>query len=274
MDILQQIQETVDYIKNRVEFDPEFGVILGTGLGGLVEHISIEREIPYKEIPHFPISTVESHYGKLLFGTLEGRKVIAMQGRFHFYEGYTMKQVVFPVRVMKWLGIRRLFVSNAAGSLQTDIEAGHLMVVRDHINLQPESPFRGTHEPKLGPRFPDPLHTYDQKMVARALQIAAQESIQCHKGVYVSVPGPQLETPAEYDFLHRIGGDAVGMSTVPEALAACQMGVPVFAVSVITDKGYPPEEVKGVTVEEVIAVAAEAEPRMTRLLRRLIAEAE
>ncbi|MFT7588521.1 MAG: purine-nucleoside phosphorylase [Limisphaerales bacterium] len=274
MKILEQIKEAQEYILARSDFKPEFGIILGTGLGGLVEKIEIEIEIPYQDIPHFPVSTVESHSGKLLLGKLQGKNVVAMHGRFHYYEGYSMQQVVFPVRVMKWLGISRLFVSNASGSLQRHINAGDLMVIADHINLQPESPFRGQHYPEFGPRFPDPLHTYDQKMNDRALQMAEEESINCHKGVYVSVPGPQLETPAEYDFLHRIGGDAVGMSTVPEALAASQMGIPVFAISVITDKGYPPEEVKGVTIEEVIAIAAKAEPKMTKLLARLIAETE
>ena len=281
--LLERIAEAAEYIRSRAPFadgvnqdpaSPDFGIILGTGLGGLVGEMTVEAEIPYDEIPHFPVSTVESHSGRLLAGTLEGRRVLAMQGRFHYYEGYSLQDVVFPVRVMHRLGIRRLFVSNAAGSLNQDIDKGHLMVIRDHISLLPDSPFRGKHYPELGDRFPDPLHTYDPDMVKRALEIAKQQGIPCHSGVYVSVAGPQLETPAEYEHLHRIGGDAVGMSTVPESLAAKQLGLPVFAVSVITDKGYPPSAVEPVSIEEVIAVAAKAEPKMTQLLRALVAEAE
>lgn len=276
MDLIGQIQESVAYIRGVAKISPEnppeFGIILGTGLGGLVKDIEVSQSIPYEEIPHFPISTVESHKGRLLFGRLGGRSVLAMQGRFHYYEGYSAAEVVFPVRVMKFLGIGKLFISNAAGSLNPDIGKGDLMIIRDHINLLPESPFRGRHFPELGARFPDPLYTYDREMVRRGLQIAAERKIRCSAGVYVSVAGPQLETPAEYDYLHRIGGDAVGMSTVPEALAARQMGLPVFALSVITDTGYPPEFVEATSLEDVIRVASEAEPRMTALLRTLIAE--
>jgi purine-nucleoside phosphorylase len=273
MEIMDQIREAVDFIRGRTAFEPEFGIILGTGLGGLADDMEIEVTITYDMIPHFPISTVESHSGRLIFGMLGDRPVVAMQGRFHYYEGYSAQQVVFPVRVMKYLGIKRLFISNAAGSLQEDLLPGDLMIIRDHINMQPESPFRGRHAPELGPYFVDPSVAYKHSLVNRALEIAKEREIRCRAGVYVSVAGPHLETAAEYDFLHRIGGDAVGMSTVPEILAASQMGLPVFAVSVITDKGYPPETVKEVTVEEVIAVAREAEPRMTVLLKQLIEEA-
>lgn len=277
--LMARIDEAAETIRSRAglpadDSAPEFGVILGTGLGGLAREMTVEAEIPYAEIPHFPVSTVESHSGRLLWGTLEGRRVLAMQGRFHYYEGYTLAEVVFPVRVLWRLGIRRLFISNAAGSLQGHIEKGHLMVLRDHISLLPDSPFRGPHDPALGDRFPDPLHTYDPAMVERALGVAAQQGIHCHAGVYVAVPGPQLETPAEYDYLHRIGGDAVGMSTVPEALAAKQLGIPVFAVSVITDQGWPPSAVQPVSLEEVIAVAGEAEPKMTQLIKALVAGAD
>ncbi len=271
------MRESEQYIRAKAglnsDNEPEFGIILGTGLGGLVGDIDIDVEIPYVDIPHFPVSTVESHKGRLLFGRLSGRRVVAMQGRFHYYEGYSAQEVVFPVRVMKFLGIRRLFVSNAAGSLSETIGKGDLMVIRDHINLLPESPFRGVQDPELGPRFPDPLGTYDLKMVERALEIAKEQGIRCFAGVYVSVPGPQLETASEYQYLHRIGGDAVGMSTVPESLAAKQLDIPVFAISVITDTGYPPSAVEATSLEDVIRVASEAEPRMTRILRSLIAEA-
>jgi purine-nucleoside phosphorylase len=279
--LMQHIDEATEYLCSRAGLpetpdatkSPEFGIILGTGLGGLVGEMTIDTEVVYDEIPHFPVSTVESHHGRLLFGTLEGRRVVAMQGRFHYYEGYTLQEVVFPVRVMARLGIQRLFVSNAAGSLQPHIEKGHLMVLRDHINLLPDSPFRGPHPAALGPRFPDPFQTYDPEMIEKALAFAKQQGIACHKGVYVVVQGPQLETASEYDYLHRIGGDAVGMSTAPEALAARQLGLPVFAVSVITDMGYPPSMVEPVTLDDVLAIAGEAEPKMTAILKALVAEA-
>jgi len=268
--MIEQINEAVNYIKSKTDFIPEYGIILGTGLGSLIDDVELEAEIPYKAIPNFPISTVESHNGKLGFGTLEGKKVVVMQGRMHFYEGYSMKQVVFPTRVLKFLGIKKLFVSNAAGSLNEHIDAGDLMIIRDHINLQPSNPFIGENIPELGSRFPDPIHAYDQDLVFAGLDIARKNDIDCHSGVYVSVPGPVLETPAEYKYLHIIGGDAVGMSTVPEVLAACQMGIPVFAISVITDKGYPIEEAEPVTFEKVFAVAKEAEPKMTLIIKGLI----
>ncbi len=279
--LMQRIAEAAEYLRSRAgltadpdpQTDPEFGIILGTGLGGLVAEMNVETEVPYDEIPHFPVSTVESHRGRLLFGTLEGRRVVAMQGRFHYYEGYSLQEVVFPVRVMARVGIQRLFVSNAAGSLNPDIEKGHLMVLRDHINLLPDSPFRGPHPDALGPRFPDLFEAYEPAMVQKALDYAKQQGIACHAGVYVVVQGPQLETVAEYDYLHRIGGDAVGMSTVPEALAARQLGLPVFAVSVITDMGYPPALVEPVTLADVIAIAGEAEPKMTAILKALVAQA-
>ncbi len=278
INLIQQIRESEQFIRTRAGIgksnEPEFGIILGTGLGGLVSDIDVDAEIPYEDIPHFPISTVESHNGRLLFGKLSGRRVVAMQGRFHYYEGYSAAQVVFPVRVMKFLGIRRLFVSNAAGSLNGGIGKGDLMVLRDHINLLPDSPFRGPHYPELGPRFPDPIGIYDMAMVKKAIEIASELGIPCFSGVYVAVPGPQLETASEYQYLHRIGGDAVGMSTVPEALAARQMDIPVFAVSVITDNGYPPSAVEPVSLEDVIRIASEAEPRMTQILRTLVGEAK
>ena len=270
LNLIRQLSEAVGFIKQRTNFEPEYGIILGTGLGNLVSHIEVKHEINYSNIPHFQVSTVESHSGRLIFGMLENKKVVAMQGRFHFYEGYTMEEVVFPVRVLKQLGIKSIFISNAAGSLNGNINKGDLMIIRDHINLQPSNPLIGYNEYELGPRFPDVFRAYDIDLINKAEAIAKQHSISCHTGVYISVPGPMLETPAEYNYLHIIGGDAVGMSTVPEVLACVHMGLPVFALSVITDKGYPIEEIQPVTVEDVIAVAREAEPKMTIILRELI----
>ena len=269
--LMDRLNEAVHYIKQRTNFEPEYGIILGTGLGNLVSHIKIAHEINYSLIPHFQVSTVESHSGKLIFGSIGDKKVVAMQGRFHYYEGYTMEEVVFPVRTMKLLGITKLFISNAAGSLNANINKGDLMIIRDHINLQPSNPLIGPNEYELGPRFPDLFKCYDEQLINSAMDIAKANNISCHKGVYISVPGPNLETPAEYNYLHIIGGDAVGMSTVPEVLAAVHMGLPVFAISVITDKGYPADEIEAVTVEDVIAVAKEAEPKMTLILQNLIA---
>jgi purine-nucleoside phosphorylase len=268
--LMSRLNDAVSFLQQRTGFEPEYGIILGTGLGNLVAHIQIEHEVNYSVIPHFQISTVESHSGKLIFGTIGNKKVVAMQGRFHYYEGYTMEEVVFPVRVMKLLGIKRIFISNAAGSLNPAINKGDLMIINDHINLQPSNPLLGPNEFDLGPRFPDPYHTYDEELIEKAIAIAREHNISCHKGVYVSVPGPMLETRAEYRYLHIIGGDAVGMSTVPEVLACLHMGLPVFAISVITDKGYPAEAVEPVTVEDVIAVAKAAEPHMTLILQELI----
>ncbi len=270
--LMDRLNEAVSFIRHRTDFQPEFGIILGTGLGNLVSHISVVHEINYSLIPHFQVSTVESHSGKLIFGIIGNKKVVAMQGRFHYYEGYTMEEVVFPVRAMKVLGIKKLFISNAAGSLNANINKGDLMILRDHINLQPSNPLIGPNEYELGPRFPDLFKCYDAGMINKAMEIAAAHNIICHAGVYVSVPGPNLETPAEYNYLHIIGGDAVGMSTVPEVLAAVHMNLPVFAISVITDKGYPADEIEATTVDDVIAVAKEAEPKMTLILQQLINE--
>lgn len=268
--LIDLLQEALTFIRQRTKFQPDYGIILGTGLGNLVSHIEVDTEINYSQIPHFQVSTVESHSGKLIFGTIGNKKVVAMQGRFHYYEGYSMEDVVFPVRTMKMLGIQKLFISNAAGSLNANINKGDLMIIRDHINLQPSNPLIGPNEFELGPRFPDLFATYDKELISKAMQIAKENNIPCHAGVYVSVPGPNLETPAEYNYLHIIGGDAVGMSTVPEVLAAVHMGLPVFAISVITDKGYPVSEIEPVTVEDVIAVAKAAEPKMTLILQTLI----
>ncbi|MET1056797.1 MAG: purine-nucleoside phosphorylase [Pedobacter sp.] len=270
--MFQILRETVDYIKKKNNsFQPEIGIVLGTGLGGLVTEIEVEFSLMYSNIPNFPISTLEFHSGKLIFGTLKGRKVVAMQGRLHYYEGYSMQQITFPIRVMKALGIQYLFVSNASGSLNSDYKKGDLMVINDHINLQPESPLRGSNDPDMGPRFPDMSQPYHKGLIQKALNIAAKEGITCHQGVYVAVTGPNLETKAEYKYLRIIGGDAVGMSTVPEVIVANHMAIPVFAISVLTDEGFP-EVLQPVSLEEILATARLAEPKMTKILSQLIAQ--
>jgi len=270
--MFQILRETVEYIKKKNNnFQPEIGIVLGTGLGGLVSEIEVEFSLMYSNIPNFPISTLEFHSGKLIFGTLKGKKVVAMQGRLHYYEGYSMQQITFPIRVMKALGIQYLFVSNAAGSLNPDFKKGDLMVINDHINLQPESPLRGINDNDLGPRFPDMSQPYHQGLISNALKIATEEGITCHQGVYVSVTGPNLETKAEYRYLRIIGGDAVGMSTVPEVIVANHMSIPVFAISVLTDEGFP-EVLLPVSLEEILATARAAEPKMTKILSQLISQ--
>lgn len=269
--MFQALHETVEYIKRKTEnFEPEIGIVLGTGLGGLVNEIEIAYSLMYSNIPNFPISTLEFHSGKLIFGTLNGKRVIAMQGRLHYYEGYSMQQITFPIRAMKALGVGCLFVSNAAGSLNPSFRKGDLMIINDHINLQPESPLRGHNEADMGPRFPDMSQPYSRKLIDTAMDIAAAEKINCHQGVYVSVTGPNLETKAEYRYLRIIGGDAVGMSTVPEVIVANHMRIPVFAISVLTDEGFP-EVLKPVSLEEILETARIAEPQMTKILSQLIA---
>ncbi len=268
--LIEKINETVSFIQTKTNFKPQYGIILGTGLGNLVNEIEIEHTLEYADIPNFPVSTVESHKGKLLFGTLGNKKVVAMQGRFHYYEGYSMQQVTFPVRVMKYLGIEILFISNASGGLNPNYRNGHLMILNDHINMQPEHPLRGKNYNELGPRFPDMLHTYDNDLIAKGMAIAKENNIDCHEGVYVSVQGPCLETPAEYKLFHIMGADAVGMSTVPEIIVAKHMELKVFAISVITDMGYPKELIQETSLEDVIKVAKTAEPKMTLILKRLI----
>jgi purine-nucleoside phosphorylase len=270
--MIANIKETVAFLQSKTTIQPQFGIILGTGLGGLIQEIDIKDVIPYESIPHFPVSTVESHSGKLIFGTLAGKNIVAMQGRFHFYEGYSMQEVTFPVRVMKLLGIERLLVSNAAGGLNPSYQISDLMILNDHINLLPENPLTGKNMDELGARFPDMLETYDRAMIQSALEIAQTNQIRAHQGVYVSVSGPNLETPAEYKFLRIIGADAVGMSTVPEVIVARHMDIPTFAISVITDLCFE-GHLKHVTLEEVIAAAQKAEPSLTKLMKELIAKA-
>ena len=268
--MLEQIKQTADYIRARVENLPDTAIILGTGLGALVDHIEDKKYIPYSEIPNFPVSTVEGHSGNLIFGRLGSRPVMAMQGRFHYYEGYDMKQVTFPIRVMKALGISTLFVSNAAGGMNKEFRVGDVMIITDHINLFPDNPLRGKNYAELGPRFPAMTEPYDKKLIALADQIAAERDIRVMHGVYVGTPGPTFETPAEYEYFRIIGGDAVGMSTVPEVIVARHADMRVFGVSVITDLGG--KDVTDVpTHEEVQKAAQAAQPRMMEIMRELVA---
>ncbi len=267
--MLAQIQQTASFLKAKTNTSADVGIILGTGLGGLVEEIDIKHSISYEDIPNFPISTVEGHSGRLIFGNLGGKSVVAMQGRFHYYEGYSAEKITFPVRVMKFLGIKNLIVSNASGGVNPDYEIGDLMILNDHINLIP-NPLIGQNENKLGPRFPDMSEPYCPKMIAIAEQIATENNIKLQQGVYVGVTGPTLETPAEYFYFRKIGGDTVGMSTVPEVVVARHMDIPCFAISVITDLGVP-GKIKKVTHEDVQAVAEVTEPKLTLIIKKLIA---
>ncbi|MGC6433805.1 MAG: purine-nucleoside phosphorylase [Crocinitomicaceae bacterium] len=267
--MLTQFKESVAYIQSKTNVKPTIGIILGTGLGGLVKEIKIIDEIPYKDIPHFPVSTVESHSGKLIFGELGGKKVVAMQGRFHYYEGYDMKQVTFPVRVMKLLGIEKLFVSNASGGVNPDFEVGEIMIIDDHINLFPAHPLIGPNFDELGPRFPDMSEPYDTKMINLAVKIAEENNIKVSVGTYLGLTGPTLETPAEYGYVRTIGADAVGMSTVPEIIVARHMDIPCFAISIITDLGVP-GKIHKVSLQDVINVASKQEPKMTLIMNELI----
>lgn len=269
MTMLEQIKQTAEYIRKSVDRLPDTGIILGTGLGELVDHIDIVKEIEYTEIPNFPISTVEGHSGKLIFGDLGGKYVMAMQGRFHYYEGYDMKQVTFPVRVMKELGVERLFVSNAAGGMNKEFKVGDIMIITDHINLFPENPLRGKNYNELGTRFPAMTEAYSHRLIKMADEIAAEKGIRIMHGVYVGTPGPTFETPAEYEYFRIIGGDAVGMSTVPEVIVANHASMEVFGVSVITDLGG--KDVTDVpTHEEVQKAALQAQPYMTEIIKELV----
>jgi purine-nucleoside phosphorylase len=267
--MLKLIEESAAYLKSRMTTFPETAIVLGTGLGELVKEIEIETEIPYQLIPHFPISTVEGHSGKLIFGKMGGKDILAMQGRFHYYEGYSMQQVTFPIRVMKSLGIKTLFVSNAAGGMRADFKIGDLMMITDHINRFPEHPLRGKNHEELGPRFPDMSDAYSKRLRALALDIANELGVGLQQGVYVGTSGPTFETPAEYKFFKQIGGDAVGMSTVPEVIVARHSGIEVFAISVITDLGLEGHIVE-VSHEEVQKAALAAQPKMTAIMRQLI----
>uniref|UniRef100_UPI004048CF0F purine-nucleoside phosphorylase n=1 Tax=Algoriphagus sp. TaxID=1872435 RepID=UPI004048CF0F len=269
MDYKEQVELATAYIQGIHSDQVAIGIILGTGLGNLASQIEVDLEIPYQEIPHFPLSTVESHSGTLLFGRLGGKKVVAMKGRFHYYEGYSMKEVTFPIRVMRLLGVQTLFVSNASGGLNPNQEVGEVMVIADHINLFPENPLRGKNYEAWGPRFPDMSVPYSSRLIDLALRIAHDKGLKLHTGVYCGVEGPNLETPAEYNYLRTIGGDAVGMSTVPEVLVACHAGMEVFGISAITDLGVA-GKIHQVTLDDVLAAAAKAEPIMSQILAELL----
>ena len=264
--MINTIKSTAAFLKERTGFEPEVGIILGTGLGGLVNHIDIAHSIPYNEIPNFPVSTVEGHAGRLIFGTLGGKKVVAMQGRFHYYEGYAPEQVVFPVRVMKFLGIQNLFVSNASGGINSSFRVGDLMVITDHINLIPNV-LIGTNCPELGARFPDMSEPYSKALGAIATEVAAEKGIKLQYGCYVGTTGPTFETPKEYGYFKAIGGDAAGMSTTPEVIAARHMGLPVFGISIITNAAFSGQKS---THEEVQEEGAKAEKRMTALIMGML----
>jgi purine-nucleoside phosphorylase len=262
-------QEALAFIQSETNFRPEYLMILGTGLGQLAEEMDIKKEISYDEIPHFPVSTVESHAGKLLFGLLGGKEIVAMQGRFHYYEGYSMQQIVFPVRVLKENGASTLIVSNACGGLNPNYRRGDIMLIRDHINMFGDNPLIGPNDPELGPRFPDMSEPYTERLLDIAENVALEESIKMQQGVYLALTGPMLETKAEYRFLRQIGADVVGMSTIPEVISAVHMGMEVLGISVITDECFP-DALEAVSIEDVIEAATMAEPKMTRVIIRVL----
>lgn len=257
--------EAVEYISSKTEYKPEYLLILGTGLGQLGDEIDVQCTINYDQIPHFPVSTVESHAGRLLFGELGGKKVVAMQGRFHYYEGYTMQQIAFPVRVAKALGAQSLFVSNACGGMNPNFEPGDIMLINDHINFLADNPLIGPNDDELGPRFPDMSDPYTSRLRDIAQNVALEKQIKMHEGIYLATSGPMLETKAEYRYMRQLGADVVGMSTVPEVIAAVHMGMDVLGISVITDECFP-ESLTPVVIEEIFAAAAQAEPKMTQVI--------
>jgi len=268
-ELTNKINETVDVIKKFTKDEYPVGIILGTGLGGLVKEIDVKHEIDYEDLPNFPLSTVESHHGKLIFGTINSKNVVAMQGRFHYYEGYSMKQITYPVRVMKFLGVKTLLVSNACGGMNPLYKRGDIMLMSDHINLIGDNPLIGKNEDDLGPRFPDMSEPYSKKLIEMAEEIALENKIKVQQGVYVAVPGPNLETKAEYRFLRAVGADVVGMSTIPENIVANHMGMQVLGISIITDECFP-DSLKPVNVDQIIATAMEAEPKMTLIMKEVI----
>ncbi|MBI4721512.1 MAG: purine-nucleoside phosphorylase [Candidatus Stahlbacteria bacterium] len=267
------IEEAVKSIRGKTSFEPKIGIILGTGLGQLVKSIDEEISIPYKEIPHFAESTVESHTGKLIFGKLSGKSVVAMQGRFHYYEGYSMQEVTFPVRVMKSLGCDLLIVSNACGGVNPLFNHGDVMLICDHINLLPDNPLRGKNDDSLGPRFPDMYNAYDKEIIELAERVALQHGIGVKKGVYVAMSGPCFETFAEYRMVRNIGGDVVGMSTIPEVIVARHSGMKVLGISIVTDLCFP-DKPQAVSHAIVIKAANEAEPKLTKLVEEVVREIE
>jgi len=269
--MLDQINETVSFLKDKGITDPQVGIILGTGLGQLADHINIEIQVDYIDIPHFPLSTVEFHSGKLIYGELGGKKVVVLKGRFHYYEGYDLQQITLPVRVMKLLGVSTLLISNAAGAMNLDFEKGSLMLLDDHIDLLPDNPLRGKNYNELGPRFPDMSQPYSPVLNDKVLKIAKRLGIKLHKGIYVAVAGPNLETRAEYRYLRSIGADVVGMSTVPEVIVAKHMNLSCAAISVITDE-CDPDNLAPVNISDIIETAASAEINLVSLFREVIKE--
>lgn len=266
--MLQKIDETISFLKKQTDIKPDVGIVLGTGLGGLVNEIKIKTEIGYEEIPNFPVSTVDGHDGKLIFGTLGNKDVVAMKGRFHYYEGWSMTDISYPVRVFKFLGISCLILSNASGGVNPDFSIGDLMIIEDHINLMP-NPLIGKHYPEFGSRFPDMSETYSKDLIRKTEKIADKLKIKIKKGVYTATTGPTFETPAEYKYFRTIGSDAVGMSTAPETIVAHQMGVKCFGISVITDLGVP-GRIEYITHENVQDVAGKTERKMTLLIKELL----
>lgn len=266
--MLIAIKEAESYIREQIHEIPDTAIILGTGLGKIVNHMQVEHEVDYESIPHFPVSTVEGHEGKLISGLLGNKRILVMQGRFHYYEGYEMREVIFPIRVMKFLGIKTLIVSNAAGGMNPEFEIGDIMIINDHICLMP-NPLIGSHDPEFGARFPDMSQTYDPEMIRKAKELSKTLQIPLQEGCYVGVSGPTLETPKEYEYMRIIGGDAVGMSTVPEVIAAHQMGIRIFAVSVITDLGVP-GKIQKLTHHDVIVAAEKTAPKLTELIINLV----
>lgn len=271
MQLFDQIQECLAFIRKRTDFKPRYGIILGTGLSGLADEIEVVKEFHYGLLPFFPTSTVASHAGKLVLGHLNGVPVVAMAGRFHYYEGYSMQQLTFPVRVLKAMGIEQLIISNASGSVNGNIEAGDVVFLKDHINMQPSNPLRGKNDARLGPRFPDMLNTYDRKLNALAMEMANKHGLRTHEGVYLAIPGPNLETPAEYRMANILGADLIGMSTVPEVLVARHMDLPVFVMSVVSNKCFPLEEIKETTMQSVIAMVESVEPKLVAFIKEFIA---
>jgi len=267
--MLEKIKETSNFLLEKITEKPAIGIILGTGLGELGQEINVKEEFHYQDIPNFPTSTVKGHQGKLLFGTLNEKNVVAMQGRFHFYEGYSMKELTFPIRVMNFLGVKSLILSNAAGGLNSEFEIGDIMFITDHINLIPDNPLIGKNEEELGPRFTDMSEVYNEKYIREAKKIARHHHIRFQTGVYAAVSGPTFETPAEYRYIRTIGADAVGMSTIPEAIVARHMGMNVFAISLITDLGVEGKIVE-ISHEEVLEAAAAAEPSARKIIKDLI----
>ena len=268
--LYDQIKQATSYIRKIIPLVPRFGIVMGSGLGQLADDIEPEAVIEYHQIPHFPISTVEGHAGHLILGHISGVPVVAMAGRFHYYEGYSLQQATLPIRVMKDLGASHLILSNAAGSVHPAHELGDLVFIKDHINLLPDNPLRGSNDERLGVRFPDMLHAYDRAMLDCAVRVAKENNIPAHTGVYAAMPGPNFETPAEYNYLHAIGADLAGMSTVPEVLVGRHEGMKIFAASMVTDKGYPMEAIREISHDEVLEVSQKAAPNMRLVVREIV----